>query len=104
MNVTVTPLVNGSRLVDNALRDPTDVEISPDPVVTPDAVRAQLDRILAADAFASAGRLSRLLRYLVERTLSGDGPRLKEYVLGVDVFDRGDAWSRPSGLTAAGSR
>jgi adenylate cyclase len=92
VNVTVTPLVNSPRLVDNAAAGPTYVEISPEPVVTPDAVRAQLDRLLAADAFASAGRLSRLLRYLVERTLSGDGARLKEYALGVDVFDRGDAY------------
>jgi TolB-like protein len=69
------------------------VEIRPAPqVVTPDAVRAQLDRILAADLFANTGRISRLLRYVVERTIAGDGPQLKEYVLGTDVFDRGDGY------------
>jgi TolB-like protein len=59
---------------------------------TPDAVRAELDRILASDAFANAGRLSRLLRFVVERTLAGEGDQLKEYVLGVEVFDRGDQY------------
>jgi adenylate cyclase len=69
------------------------VEIRPaPPVVTADAVRAQLDRILAADLFANTGRISRLLRYVVERTIAGDGPQLKEYVLGIDVFDRGDGY------------
>ncbi len=55
---------------------------------TPDEIRAELDRILGADVLAGATRLSRLLRYIVERTLSGEGDQLKEYVLGVEVFDR----------------
>ena len=59
---------------------------------TADEVRAALERVLAADTFANAGRLSRLLRYLVERTLNGDADQLKEYVVGVDVFDRGGSY------------
>jgi TolB-like protein len=59
---------------------------------SPDAVRAQLDRILTSEPFANAGRLARFLRYIVERTLAGEADQLKEYVLGVDVFDRGDAY------------
>ena len=55
---------------------------------TPDEIRAELDRILGADVLIGATRLSRLLRYIVERTLSGEGDQLKEYVLGVEVFDR----------------
>jgi adenylate cyclase len=62
--------------------------MNPDPVL----VRAQLDRILASPEFSSAGRHSRLLRYLVERTLAGDGEQLKEYVLGTEVFDRADSY------------
>ena len=58
----------------------------------PDAVRAQLERILASETFANAGRLSRLLKYVVERTLAGEGDQLKEYALGVEVFDRGDQY------------
>ena len=57
-----------------------------------DDVREQLERILASDAFAGAGRHSRVLRYLVERTLVGDGDQLKEYVLGTEVFDRPDSY------------
>jgi TolB-like protein len=53
-----------------------------------DAVRAQLERILASPGFANADRLSRFLRFVVERTLDGEGDQLKEYRLGTEVFDR----------------
>ncbi len=56
--------------------------------MSPDEVRAELKRVLASDAFANGGRLGRMLRYVVERTLAGEGDQLKEYVLGVEVFDR----------------
>ena len=51
-------------------------------------VREQLARILASRAFARAERLRRFLRFTVEKTLDGEGDRLKEYLLGVEVFDR----------------
>jgi TolB-like protein len=51
-------------------------------------VRGQLGRVLASDGFANADRISRFLRYVVERTLAGEADRLKEYAIGVDVFDR----------------
>jgi TolB-like protein len=57
-----------------------------------EVVREQLERILSSEAFAGAGRHSRVLRYLVERTLAGDGDQLKEYVLGTEVFDRPDSY------------
>ena len=60
--------------------------------IDPIAVRAQLDRILASPEFSTAGRHSRLLRYLIERTLAGEGEQLKEYVLGTEVFDRADSY------------
>lgn len=53
-----------------------------------DDVRRQLDRLLASAGFANAGRMSRFLRFVVEQTLAGEGERLKEYVIGVEVFDR----------------
>ena len=53
-----------------------------------DAVRAQLERILISPGFANADRLSRFLRFVVERTLDGEGDQLKEYRLGTEVFDR----------------
>lgn len=60
--------------------------------MSPDAVREQLERVLSSELFRSAGRHSRLLRYLVERTLAGEGDQLKEYVLGTEVFDRSDSY------------
>jgi adenylate cyclase len=53
-------------------------------------VTAQLERILASPGFASADRASRFLRYVVERTIAGEGDQLKEYVIGRAVFDRDD--------------
>jgi TolB-like protein len=54
----------------------------------PGAVRAQLERILRSPGFAGAARLSRFLRFVVERTLAGEADQLKEYLLGTEVFDR----------------
>jgi TolB-like protein len=59
---------------------------------TTDEVRGQLDRLLASDVFAGAARLSRFLRHVVERTLAGEGDRLKEYAIGIDVFDRDESY------------
>ena len=42
--------------------------------------------------FANADRMSRCLRYVVERTLAGEGDQLKEYAIGIDVFDRNDQY------------
>ena len=63
-----------------------------DPPIPAEAITAQLDRILASKGFANAGRLSRLLRYVVERTLAGEADQLKEYAVGVEVFDRDDKY------------
>ena len=60
--------------------------------MSPDEVRGQLDRLLASESFAGSARLSRFLRYVVERTLAGEGDRLKEYAVGVDVFDRDEGY------------
>ena len=55
-------------------------------------VRAQLARILDSPSFLKAPILSRFLRHVVEQTLAGATDALKEYSLGVDVFDRGDSF------------
>ncbi|MGH8637253.1 MAG: hypothetical protein ACREUZ_08990 [Burkholderiales bacterium] len=60
--------------------------------MSPEVVREQLERVITSELFSSAGRHSRLLRYLVERTLAGEGDQLKEYVLGTEVFDRSDSY------------
>jgi len=55
-------------------------------------VRAELDRILASKGFATAGRLSKLLRYVVGKTLAGETDQLKEYAVGIEVFERDDKY------------
>jgi len=61
------------------------------PIPGPD-VRAELERILASKGFATAGRLSKLLRYVVEKTLAGETDQLKEYAVGIEVFERDDKY------------
>ncbi|MBS1854518.1 MAG: PD40 domain-containing protein [Acidobacteria bacterium] len=51
-------------------------------------MKRELERILGSREFASAERLGRFLRYVVERTLAGDRDSLKESVIGIEVFDR----------------
>ena len=53
-----------------------------------DGVREQLERILASRTFRSSDRLSRFLRFAVDTTERGEEDRIKEYTIGVDVFDR----------------
>ncbi|HZU26848.1 MAG TPA: hypothetical protein VFA04_15085 [Bryobacteraceae bacterium] len=51
-------------------------------------IAAQLETLLADKAFAGADRLSRMLRYLVETAVNGAASELKEYTVGIEVFDR----------------
>ncbi len=51
-------------------------------------IRAYLERLMTAPVFASAPRRSRLLRYLTERTLAGEGDKVNEYAIGTDVFGK----------------
>ncbi|MBV8845821.1 MAG: hypothetical protein JO307_23680 [Bryobacterales bacterium] len=52
-------------------------------------VKAALERVLSSDNFVNAARQSAFLRFVVERTIGGDGAQLKEYLLGVEIFGRG---------------
>src|SRR3990167_2698624 len=54
----------------------------------PDEVRHQLQRLLTSPVLASSGRLRRFLEFVVEKALAGEGERLKEFVIGIEVFDR----------------
>src|ERR1051326_1982461 len=54
-----------------------------------EAILAQTDRILASQYFARSPALSRFLRFVVEQALQDKADELKEYRLGVDVFERG---------------
>src|SRR5215471_19786441 len=63
-----------------------------DPEIPLEMVRAELRRVLASKCFANAPSLSRFLAYIVENTVNAKSDALKEYAIGVDVFDRGDSF------------
>src|SRR5580704_1553421 len=50
--------------------------------------RRQLERILASSGFARNERLSKFLRFVVERHLEGRDDEIKESVVAVEVFGR----------------
>ncbi len=52
------------------------------------AIREHLSALLSSAAFAQVDRLKRFLRYVVEETVAGRSENLKEYSIGVEVFDR----------------
>src|ERR1044071_3052181 len=51
-------------------------------------LRRQLARVLASSGFARSERLSRLLRFVVERHLEGRDAELKESLIAIEVFGR----------------
>src|SRR5215831_8130687 len=53
-----------------------------------EAVRSQLEKVLASEGFVRNERISSFLRFVVEQELSGSGDQLKESVIGVEVFGR----------------
>lgn len=52
------------------------------------AVQEQLRRVLASECFRNSRRMANFLRFIVCQTLAGNGDRLKEYVIAVEVFER----------------
>src|SRR6266481_5723995 len=61
---------------------------TPSAEISVESIRAALEKILASPGFANADRLSRFIRYVVEETLKGQTDKLKESLLGIDVFGR----------------
>ena len=55
-------------------------------------VAEQLNRILGSKAFRQADRLKRFLTFIVEETVAGRGERLKEFVVGVEVFGKPESF------------
>jgi Phosphopentomutase len=49
---------------------------------------ACLDKLLASPVFARSERQCRFLRFLATETLAGHAEKLKEYAIGIEVFDR----------------
>src|SRR5690348_7610872 len=65
------------------------------PTMAPESekrIQAQLERILNSSTFREAGRLKRFLQFIVEEALGGRADQLKEYVVGVAVFDKPDSF------------
>jgi len=52
------------------------------------AIRAQLERLLANVHFKQSKRFPSFLRFVVEHTLAGDAESIKERTLGVEIFGR----------------
>jgi serine/threonine-protein kinase len=50
--------------------------------------REQLERLLTSATFRQVDRLKRFLAFIVTEAIAGRGDRLKEYVIGVQVFDK----------------
>src|SRR5271155_6155912 len=55
-------------------------------------VRAELDQILRSRVFIQSHRIRRFLQFIVEESLLGQPHRLKEYPIGLEVFDRREAF------------
>ena len=56
------------------------------------AVLEALERILGTAGFVNSPRMSRFLRFVVEETLKGRADDLKEYVVGLRVFDKPESF------------
>lgn len=55
-------------------------------------IRAELDRILRSRAFIHSRRIRRFLQFVVEECLLEKHHRLKEYLIGLEVFNRQEAF------------
>ena len=53
------------------------------------AVEEALERVLSSTSLRSSPRLRRFLEYVVRHALAGDEEAIKDYTIGVEVFDRG---------------
>ena len=55
-------------------------------------IKAALDRILSSRVFVHSHRIRRFLQFVVEECLLGQHHRLKEYLIGLEVFNRREAF------------
>lgn len=56
--------------------------------ILPSAIMQELDAICASPVFAPAPRMQQLLRFLVDKILSGNQNQIKAYTIGVEIFAR----------------
>jgi TolB-like protein len=60
--------------------------------VSHDAARAALNKVLSSEVLQGSERSRTLLKFVVERTLSGQADGLKEYTLGTEALGKGPAF------------
>jgi len=58
------------------------------PHLSRDPRLAQLARILDSEKFAGSGKMGRFLRFVVEEAVAGRGDQVKEYTVGIEVYDK----------------
>jgi hypothetical protein len=56
--------------------------------VTPDEIRAALQRMTGSDVFSRSPQLGAFLRFVVEAVLQGKARRIKAYTIGIEVLRR----------------
>ncbi len=57
--------------------------------ISPFEKRDELQRILRSKHFAKAEKKARFLEFVTEQTLLGNADKLNEYLIGVDIYERG---------------
>ena len=67
---------------------PKVLDMQPETGLDSNAIREQLERILNDPLFLNSKRYPNFLRYVVTKTLEGNGDQLKERTLGMEVFGR----------------
>lgn len=60
--------------------------------ISAESVREQVNRILRSEGFVRSGRLRRFLQFTVDQALGGKSAELKEYLVGLEVFDKGTSF------------
>ncbi|WP_455271150.1 hypothetical protein [Rhizobium herbae] len=59
-------------------------------------IRQSLDCVLSSAVFSRSERLRAFLNYVVDKEIEGTGHQLKGYTIGIDVFDRPQAFNADS--------
>ncbi len=62
------------------------------PALSDELIRQELARLLSSRTFQAADAQRRFLRHVVEHTMAGRSHEVKEYTIGVEVFERGKAF------------
>jgi len=57
-----------------------------------DLVRTELDRLLRSPQFSGSERLSKFVKFVVEKTLAGESNDIKEYLIATEVYRRGELY------------